>query len=117
MGSPKAFPGLRASRTAFAIGAVVPGQDSVILDRSAKIDLLVPARATSSSSAILCGSVMILREAIEKSGYDWKPHGPDMASAMMKIMQTTGVKVEDKASGNTFRRLDLVAALKKVMGR
>jgi hypothetical protein len=87
------------------------------LDRSAKIDLLVPARATSSSNAILCGSAMILREAIEKSGYDWKQHGPDIASAMMKILQTTGVKVEDKASGQTFRRLDLMAALKLVMGR
>lgn len=101
----------------FAIGAVVPGKDVVTLDRSAKIDLLVPARATSSSNAILCGSVMLLREAIEKSGYDWKQHGPDMASAMMKILQTTGVKVEDKASGQAFRRLDLMAALKLVMGK
>jgi hypothetical protein len=101
----------------FAIGAVVPGKDVVTLDRSAKIDLLVPARATSSSNAILCGSVMLMREAIEKSGYDWKQHGPDMASAMMKILQTTGVKVEDKASGQTFRRLDLMAALKLVMGK
>jgi hypothetical protein len=107
-----------ASQTnCFAIGAVAPGKDIVILDRSAKIDLLVPARATSSSNAILCGSVMILREAIEKSGYDWKQHGSDIASAMMKILQTTGVKVEDKASGQTFRRLDLMAALKLVMGR
>lgn len=79
----------------FAIGAVIPGKDSVILDRSAKIDLLVPARATSSSNAILCGSAMILREAIEKSGYDWKPHCPDMATAMMKIFQSTGVAVKD----------------------
>ena len=93
------------------------GKDVVTLDRSAKIDLLVPARATSSSNAILCGSVMLMREAIEKSGYDWKQHGPDMASAMMKILQTTGVKVEDKASSQTFRRLDLMAALKLVMGR
>jgi hypothetical protein len=101
----------------FAIGAVAPGKDIAILDRSAKIDLLVPARATSSSNAILCGSVMILREAIEKSGFDWKPHGHDMASAMMKILQNTGVKVEDKASGQTFRRLDLMAALKLVIGK
>lgn len=101
----------------FAIGAVVPGKDVVTLDRSAKIDLLVPARATSSSNAILCGSVMLLREAIEKSGYDWKQHGSEMAGAMMKILQTTGVKVVDKASGQAFRRLDLMAALKLVMGK
>jgi Subtilase family len=99
----------------FAIGAVAPGKDIVILDRSAKIDLLVPARATSSSNAILCGSAMILREAIEKSGYDWKPHGPDLATAMMKIFQITGVEVKDEKSGLTFRRLDLLAALKHVM--
>ena len=99
----------------FAIGAVKPGKDVVTLDRSAKIDLLVPALATSSSNAILCGSAMILREAIEKSGYDWKPHGPDLASAMMNIFQTTGVEVKDDKSGLSFRRLDLMAALKQVM--
>jgi len=99
----------------FAIGAVTPGKDVVTLDRSAKIDLLVPARATSSSNAILCGSAMLLREAIQKSGYDWKKHGPDMASAMMNIFQTTGVEVKDEKSGLTFRRLDLTAALKRVM--
>ncbi len=101
----------------FAIGAVTPGKDVVTLDRSAKIDLLVPAKATSSSNAILCGSVMLLREAIEKSGYDWKKDGADIATAMLKILQTTGVEVKDEKSGLTFRRLDLMAALKHVMGR
>ena len=101
----------------FAIGAVTPGRDVVTLDRSAKIDLLVPARATSSSNAIVCGASMILREAIAKCGYDWKQDGADLATAMMKIFQRAGVKVEDKASGQTFRRLDLMAALKHVMGR
>ncbi|MGV3661268.1 MAG: S8 family serine peptidase [Prosthecobacter sp.] len=99
----------------FAIGAVIPGKDQAHLDRHAKLDLLVPAKATSSSNAIVCGSVMILREAIEKGGYDWKKDGPDIASAMMKIMQQTGVAVEDAPSGHTFRRLDLMAALRHVM--
>ena len=98
----------------FAIGAVTPGKDIVTLERSAKIDLLVPAQATSSSNAILCGSAMLLREAIQKSGYDWKKHGADIASAMMKIFQITGVEVKDEKSGLTFRRLDLMAALKRV---
>lgn len=101
----------------FAIGAVIPGKDVVTLDRSAKIDLLVPARATSSSNAILCGSAMLLREAITKSGYDWKQDGADIASAMMKIFQTTGVEVKDEKSGLIFQRLDLMAALKLVMSR
>ena len=99
----------------FAIGAVVPGHDSAILDRSAKIDLLVPARATSSANAILCGSAMLLREAIEKSGCDWQKHGTDLATAMMRIFQATGVEVKDEKSGLSFRRLDLVAALRRVM--
>jgi len=99
----------------FAVGAVTPGRDVVTLDRSAKIDLLVPARATSSSNAILCGAAMLLREAIAKGGYDWKKDGPDMATAMMRIFQETGVTVEDEKSGLSFRRLDLMAALRRVM--
>jgi hypothetical protein len=85
------------------------------LDRSTKIDLLVPARATSSSNAILCGCAMILREAIEVSGYDWRRHGPNLPAAMMALMVQSGVPVEDPASGLSFRRLDLMAALRLVM--
>lgn len=99
----------------FAVGAVTPGQDVATLDRSAKIDLLVPARATSSANAILCGAAMLLREAIAKGGYDWRKDGPDMATAMMRIFQETGVAVEDGESGLCFRRLDLMAALRRVM--
>lgn len=98
----------------FAIGAVRPGKDEVFLDRHAKIDLVVPASATSSSNAILCGSVLLLREAIEKSGYDWKRDGKNLPEAMMAIFQKTGVAVEDKGSGHTFRRLDVKAALDHV---
>lgn len=99
----------------FAVGAVKPGKDVVILDRSTKIDLLVPARATSSSNAILCGCAMILREAIEVSGYDWRRHGPNLPAAMMALMVQSGVPVTDPASGLSFRRLDLMAALRLVM--
>jgi hypothetical protein len=98
----------------FAIGAVRPGKDEVFLDRHAKIDLVVPASATSSSNAILCGSVLLLREAIEKSGYDWKQDGKNLPEAMMAIFQKTGVAVEDKGSGHTFKRLDVKAALDHV---
>jgi len=34
---------------------------------------------------------------------------------MMRIFQETGVAVEDGKSGLTFRRLDLVAALRRAM--
>ncbi|MCX7421462.1 MAG: hypothetical protein NT013_18220, partial [Planctomycetia bacterium] len=43
----------------FAIGAVSPGKDVVTQDRHDKVDLLVPAAATSSSNAIVCGAVML----------------------------------------------------------
>jgi hypothetical protein len=98
----------------FAIGAVRPGKDEVFLDRHAKIDLVVPASATSSSNAIVCGAVLLLREAIEKSGYDWKKDGPNLPEAMLAILKRTGPAVEDPPSKLTFRRLDVKAALDEV---
>ncbi|HEY0985170.1 S8 family serine peptidase [Schlesneria sp.] len=98
----------------FAIGAVQPGEDVVTQDRDAKVDLVVPASATSSSNAILCGSVMLLSEAIEKTEYDWKSDGKNLPEAMLKIFQTTGKPVTDDATKLTFQRLDLKAALDHV---
>lgn len=95
----------------FAIGAVRVGKDDVVLDRSDKVDLVVPAAATSSSNAIACGAVMLLREAIDKTGFDWKKEGDNLPAAMLAILQKTGTPVEDKASGLTFKRLNLKAAL------
>ena len=57
---------------------------------------------------------MVLREAILTSGYDWKQDGRNIAEASMKIMQKTGVKVDDPPSGRSYQRLDLAAALKHV---
>jgi hypothetical protein len=98
----------------FAIGAVRPDKDEVHLDRCQKINLLVPATATSSSNAIACGAVMILREAIEKADYDWRGDAPDLPTAMLSIMQRTGVSVIDAETGRGYRRLDLTAALRFV---
>lgn len=105
----------------FAIGAVKPrdttqpGNDEVHLDRHKKIDLVVPATATSSSNAIICGAAMLLREAIEKSDYDWKQDGKNLPEAMMAIFQKTGKPVHDPGTNLTFKRLDLVAALELVL--
>ncbi len=101
----------------FAIGAVRPGKDEVTQDRSDKVDLLVPAAATSSSNAIACGAVLLLREAIEKTGYDWKADGKTLPDAMLAIMQRTGVPVTDAAPQRRHRRLDLKAALDDVFAR
>lgn len=101
----------------FAIGAVKPGKDEIYLDRSAKISLLVPASATSSSNAIACGAAMLLREGIEKSGYDWKMDGKNLPEAILAIMQKTGVMVHDTATGRDFRRLDMLAALNHVFAK
>ncbi|MDF1743798.1 MAG: S8 family serine peptidase, partial [Gimesia sp.] len=101
----------------FAIGAVKKGKDEVYLDRDAKVELVVPAAATSSSNAIACGAAMILREAILKTGYDWKQDGSNLAEAMMKIMQKTGVKVYDPGTKRSYQRLDLSRALKHVFAK
>ncbi len=98
----------------FAIGAVKQGKDEVYLDRQAKVDLVVPAGATSSSNAIACGAAIVLREAIETTGYDWKKDGPNLPASMLAIMQRTGVKVEDPATNRSYQRLDLRAAVDHV---
>ncbi len=98
----------------FAIGAVKPAEDVVHLDRCALVDIVVPASATSSSNAFICGAALILREAIEKSGYQWKKDGETLPDAMMAIFKRTGPKVFDPATGLTFPRLDLLAAVQAV---
>ncbi len=95
----------------FAIGAVQPGTNTVFQDRHQKVDLVVPAHATSSSNAILCGAAMILREAIEISGFNWRKLNNNHAEAMMQIFQSTGVAVKDETTGLQFSRLDLLAAV------
>ncbi len=71
----------------FAIGGTVPGKHVAHLDRYSNTDLLVAATATSSSNAHAAGCSMILREAIEKSGFDWKPYGKTLPDAMLAIFQ------------------------------
>jgi len=95
----------------FAIGAVVPGTDKVFQDRNRKVDLVVPAHATSSSNAILCGSAMILREAIIQADYDWSEMGGNLPEAMMKIFKNTGRTLHDPATGLTFKQLNLIEAV------
>ena len=103
-------------KNCFAIGAVRTGKDEVYLDRHAKVDLVVPAAATSSSNAIACGAAMLIREAIEKSGYDWQEDGKTLPDAILAIMQKTGTPVEDNGTNRSYRRLDVLAALDHVFG-
>ena len=98
----------------FAIGAVQPGAEVVTQDRHDKVDLLVPAGATSSSNAIVCGAAMLLREAIDKTGYDWKADGKTLPDAMLVLMQQTGKPVVDETTKRSYRRLDVLAALDHV---
>jgi hypothetical protein len=97
-----------------AVGAVRPGKDEVHLDRHSKVELVVPATATSSSNAIACGAAIVLREAIIESGYDWHQDGSNIVEAMLVIMQKSGVTVHDGATNQQFQRLDLAAALAHV---
>jgi hypothetical protein len=98
----------------FAIGGSKPDADVAHLDRYKNTDILVPATATTSSNAHAVGCAMILREAIEKSGYVWKADGPTLPDAMMAIFKRTGVDIHDPGTGLDFKRLDLLAAVDHV---
>ena len=100
-----------------AIGATVPGKHRAYLDRFANTDLLVAALATSSSNAYACGCSMILREAIEQAKFDWQSEGRTLPEAMLAIFQKTGREVPDETSGQTYRELDLLAAVNWVFDR
>ena len=99
---------------AFAIGGSKPDADVAHLDRYKNTDILVPATATTSSNAHAVGCALVLREAIEKSGYDWKPDGPTIPDAMMAIFKKTGVDIHDPGTGLDFKRIDLLAAVDHV---
>ena len=95
----------------FGIGATVPGKHEAHLDRFSNTDLLVAAEATSSSNAYAAACALVLREAIEKSGYDWHGDGRNLPEALLAIFKRSGVPVEDESTGCEFRELDLLAAL------
>jgi len=100
----------------FAIGATKPGRHEAHLDRFSNTDLLVCAPATSSSNAYAAASSMVLREAIEKSGFRWQNLGGNLADAIVAIFKRTGVEIDDPKTGLKFRQLDLLAAADYVFG-
>jgi hypothetical protein len=99
----------------FAIGATRPGSREAHLDRWQNTDLLVAARATSSSNAYAAACAQVLREAMNVAKLDWKQHGATLPEATMAVFQQTGRQVADAASGCTFAELDLQAAVRFVM--
>ena len=99
---------------AFAIGGSKPDADVAHLDRYKNTDILVPATATTSSNAFAVGCSMVLREAIEKSGYNWKADAKTLPDAMMTIFKKTGANIHDPGTGLEFKRMDLLAAVDHV---
>lgn len=95
----------------FAIGATNPATGKPHLDRFTNTDILSPATATSSSNAAMAACAMVLREAIEKTSYDWKKEGETLPDAMMAIFQKTGKEAEDADTGLKFREANLLDAL------
>jgi hypothetical protein len=57
---------------------------------------------------------MILREAIEKTGFTWRDSGAILAEAILTIFQNTGIAIEDRKTNCEFRELDLLAAVHHV---
>lgn len=102
----------------YGIGATkldADGRTEVVhRDRFDNVDILVPAGATSSSNAFICGASMILREAIEKRGFDWTKLADNLPDAMMRVFLETGATIKDKATGKSYQRLDMLAALDRV---
>jgi len=98
----------------FAIGGSRPDRDVAHLDRYKNTDILVPATATTSSNAHAVGCAIVLREAIEKTGYDWKADGKTLPDAMMAIFKKTGADIHDPGTGLDFKRIDLLAAVDHV---
>jgi hypothetical protein len=101
----------------YAIGATKAADDSAHCDRFSNTAILVPAAATSSSNAYIAAAALILREAIEKAGYDWPRDGKTLPEAMMAIFRKCGVEVYDPATTLRFKRLDLLAAVDHVFAR
>ena len=87
----------------------------VHLDRWPNTSLLVPAIATSSSNALAAAAFMVLREAVDISGMDWRAHGTNLADACMNIFVQTGRQVFDDVTRHTYTTLDLLAALRFVL--
>ena len=100
-----------SSAYCFAIGATNPVRGVPYLDRFAHTDILFPAAATSTSNACLVGSSQVLREAIEKTEYDWKSKGATLPDTMLAILKETGGTVRDSATGVDFRVANLRSAL------
>ena len=95
----------------FGIGATVPGNHKVYLDRFSNTALLVAASATSSSNAYAAACAMIMREAFERANFPWQKQAANLPDAIMNVCKQTGVSVRDSATKLEFRELDLLAAV------
>jgi len=95
----------------FGIGATLPNQHAVHLDRYHNTDLLVAAQATSSSNAYAVACAQVLREAIERCDYPWQNEASNLPEAMLSLFKKTGVRVDDVETGCEFWALDLLAAV------
>ena len=89
--------------------------EKVYNDRYNNTDLLVHAHFTSSSNAYAAASFMIWREAVEKTGFDWKRYGKTMPDAAMAMFLFTGKEYKDEATGLTFKALDLEKVIDLIM--
>ncbi len=100
-----------ASPYCFAIGATNPGSGVPFRDRFSNTDILSPAFMTSTSNACMVGFSQVLREAIEKSNYDWHAKGNNLPEAMMAIFKETGTTARDSETGIEFPVANLLNAL------
>ena len=99
------------ARDCFGIGAVHHFKHVPHMNRFSNIAILAHANATSGSCAYLAGAAMIVREAIEKTGYDWKQDGANLADATLAILKKTAIDVHDPDSGLDFKQFNMLNLL------
>lgn len=112
---PAASPYCFAIGSAHLVGSLDEERYVAQFDRFSNTDILALGGPTSTCNAYLAGSSMILREAIERTGYEWTSKASNLPEAMLAIFQETGEKATDEqGTGLDFMVINLLRAVDHV---
>ena len=85
----------------------------------ARVVFVCGAMYSSSALGFFAGAVMVLVEAIKRSGFDWRAEGATMHAAVMRIVYRTGVRLKPNKRSNRCknrRAVSMLAALEYIFG-
>ena len=94
-----------------AVGTAYETIDEVFCDRYKNTDIVVSGGACSFANANIAACAMILREAIEINGFDWRKYGKYMPDAILKIFQITATDVYDSITDHYYKNLNFIKAV------